>query len=182
MTSRKNPKAQSKRQDIRKKFKVKDQGPRTKNLEHSTLTLGENTMAVMEFLELSEQIKEDPRGFVFFPWQGQAGVTEPRDVLRTFHLVSIAPGEVRGNHLHPGAQEYLFTFQGEGVLVWEEKEGEVRERRLSGHRILVRIPPGVAHALRNPGPEILLLLAWRERIGIAAEEPETVPRLITATG
>lgn len=137
-------------------------------------------MAVVEFLELFEEIKEDPRGFVFFPWQGQAGVQKPQDVLRTFHLVSVAPGEVRGNHLHPGHQEYLFTFGGEGILTWEEKEGEVRERRLSGHRTLVRIPPGVAHALRNPGPEIIFLLAWREKAGSGALEPESVPRLITA--
>ena len=48
-------------------------------------------MAVVEFLELFEEIKEDPRGFVFFPWQGQAGVQRPQDVLWTFHLVSVAP-------------------------------------------------------------------------------------------
>jgi dTDP-4-dehydrorhamnose 3,5-epimerase-like enzyme len=139
-------------------------------------------MAVVEFLELFEEIKEDPRGFVFFPWQGRTEVQEPRDVLRTFHLVSIASGEVRGNHLHPGHQEYLFTFGGEGILAWEEKKGEVRERRLSGHRTLMRIPPGIAHALRNPGPEMLFLLAWRERIGNASEEPESIPRIITTTG
>ncbi len=139
-------------------------------------------MAVIELLELSEEIKEDPRGFVFFPWQGRAEVQDPPDVLRTFHLVSIAPGEVRGNHLHPGHQEYLFTFGGEGILIWEEKEGEVRERRLSGHRTLVRILPGVAHALRNPGPEMLFLLAWREKAGSAPAEPESMPRLITSAG
>jgi oxalate decarboxylase/phosphoglucose isomerase-like protein (cupin superfamily) len=131
-------------------------------------------MAVVEFLELFEEIKEDPRGFVFFPWQGQAGVQKPQDVLWTFHLVSVAPGEVRGNHLHPGHREYLFTFQGTGVLIWEEPPGEVRERLLSGHRTLVRIPPGVAHALRNPGPEMLFLLAWREKVGPESAEPETI--------
>jgi quercetin dioxygenase-like cupin family protein len=135
-------------------------------------------MAGVEFIDLSGKIKEDPRGFAFFPWQ--EGVEDPRDLLRTFHLISIAPGQVRGNHLHPGYREYLLTFQGTGVLTWEEAPGKVRERRLSGNRTLVRIPPGIAHALGNPGPEILYLLAWRERVG-DANEPETVPHPLTST-
>lgn len=135
-------------------------------------------MSGVEFVDLSEEIKEDPRGFVFFPWQ-EGGVKEPQDLPRTFHLISIAPGQVRGNHLHPGHREYLFSFQGTGVLIWEEPPGEVRERLLTGHRTLVRIPPGIAHALRNPGPEILLLVAWRERSGSGPKEPETVPHPLT---
>lgn len=138
-------------------------------------------MAGVEFLELTTEIKEDPRGFVFFPGQefpGQEGGQGSQDLLRTFHLVSITPGQVRGNHLHPGHREYLLTFQGTGVLSWKEPTGEVRERQLSGHRTLVRIPPGIPHVLRNPGPEILYLLAWRERAGNGSEEPESVPYLL----
>jgi dTDP-4-dehydrorhamnose 3,5-epimerase-like enzyme len=135
-------------------------------------------MAEVEFLDISGEIREDPRGFVFFPWQ--AGAQEPRDLLRTFHLISIAPGQVRGNHLHPGHREYLLTFHGTGVLTWETPAGEVREQRLSGNRTLVRIPPGLAHALKNPGPEILYLLAWREKTGSCSEEPETIPHPLTA--
>lgn len=134
-------------------------------------------MAGVEFLDLSGEIKEDPRGFVFFPWQ--EGVKEPRELLRTFHLISIAPGQVRGNHLHHGHREYLLTFHGVGVLIWEEAPGEIRERRLTGNRTLVHIPPGVAHALRNPGPEILYLLAWRERAGSGSGEPETISHSLT---
>jgi len=136
-------------------------------------------MSQVEFLDIAGEIHEDPRGFVFFPWQ-QEGAQEPQDVLRTFHLVSIAPGQVRGNHLHPGHREYLFTFHGAGALLWEAPAGEMRERRLTGRRTLVAIPPGVAHALRNPGPEILYLLAWRQRMEGSSAEPETVRRTLTA--
>jgi mannose-6-phosphate isomerase-like protein (cupin superfamily) len=132
-------------------------------------------MTGVELIDLSDKIKEDPRGFVYFPWQ--EGVKDPQDLLRTFHLVSIAPGEVRGNHLHPGHFEYLLTFQGAGIMIWEEQPGKIQERRLEGHRTLVRIPPGIAHALRNPGPEILLLLAWREK-ALESTEPETLPHPI----
>jgi mannose-6-phosphate isomerase-like protein (cupin superfamily) len=47
---------------------------------------------------------------------------------------------------------------------------------VSGRRLLIRIPPGVAHALRNPGPEPLYLLAWREGKTDATED--TVPYML----
>lgn len=131
-------------------------------------------MAEVEFLDISGKIQEGPRGFSLLPWQ--EGVQEPQDLLRTFHLVSIAPGQVRGNHLHPGHRECLFPFHGAAVLIWETQSGRVQERLISGHRTLVRIPPGIAHALKNPGPEILYALAWREGSGNGPEGPETLPR------
>ncbi len=134
-------------------------------------------MADVEFLDLSAEIREDPRGFSLFLWQDR--LSKPQDLLRTFHLISIVPGQVRGNHLHPGHREYLFAFHGAGVLIWEGEPGKVQERLITGNRTLIIIPPGIAHALRNPGPEILYLLAWRERIGDAPEEPETLTHPLT---
>jgi dTDP-4-dehydrorhamnose 3,5-epimerase-like enzyme len=138
---------------------------------------GENAVSQVEFLDISGEIHEDPRGFVFFPWQ--EGGQDSQDSLRTFHLISIAPGQVRGNHLHPGHREYLYTFHGAGVLLWADSAGAVQERLLTGRRTLVRIPPGLAHALRNPGPEILYLLAWRERLAGSPAEPETLRHPLT---
>ncbi|MFH1596263.1 MAG: cupin domain-containing protein [Pseudomonadota bacterium] len=132
-------------------------------------------MATVEFIDLRGEIKEDARGISFFPWQGR--LQEPGEVLRTFHLTSINPGQTRGNHLHPGFTEWLYVFHHPGVLIWEAA-GKVEERLLAGGRTLVRIPPGIAHALKNPGPEILYLLAWREPTGAGATEPETVPRAL----
>ena len=131
-------------------------------------------MADVEFIDLTGDIHEDPRGLSFFPWPGQ--VPNPQDILTTFHLVSIAPGQVRGNHLHPGHIEWLYLFHGPGELIWEATTGEVKEQRVSGNRTLVRVPPGVAHAVCNPGPEVLYLLAWREAAGSGPAAPETLPR------
>lgn len=117
-------------------------------------------MAAVEFIDLTTEIQEDPKGISFFPWRGR--VPEPQDLLKTFHLVSIRPGQVRGNHLHPGFEEWLYPFPGPSLLFWEEAPGVIREQELYGGRLLVRIPPGVAHALKNPGPEMLYLLAWRQ--------------------
>lgn len=135
-------------------------------------------MSAVEFLDIAGETHEDPRGFSFFPWQ--QGVQEPQEALRTLHLISIAPGQTRGNHLHPGHREFLYAFHGAGVLLWEEPPGQVQERLLTGRRTLVRIPPGIAHALRNPGPGVLYLLAWRERVAGSPAAPESVSHPLTA--
>jgi quercetin dioxygenase-like cupin family protein len=135
-------------------------------------------MAAPEFIDLSGEILEDRRGLSFFPWRGR--LEQPQDLPRSFHLVSIRPGQTRGNHLHPGHEEWLYPFHGLGIIIWPAAPGTVREQVVSGNRTLIRIPPGVAHALRNPGPEMLYLLAWRERAGDGPEEPETLTHPLTS--
>jgi oxalate decarboxylase/phosphoglucose isomerase-like protein (cupin superfamily) len=132
-------------------------------------------MAEVQFIDLSGEIKADARGMSFFPWQGR--LQESQVLLATFHLISIRPGQTRGNHLHPGHAEWLYPFHGAGVITWEAASRQVRERVVQGDRTLIYIPPGLAHALTNSGPEILYLLAWRKTVGTAtATTPETVPR------
>jgi oxalate decarboxylase/phosphoglucose isomerase-like protein (cupin superfamily) len=132
-------------------------------------------MAEVQFIDISREIHSDARGMSFFPWQGR--LHEPGDLLKTFHLISISPGHTRGNHLHPSHTEWLYPFHGNGVLIWETDPGQVNERLISGDRTLIQVPPGIPHALTNPGPEILYLLAWREEVKAVAA-PETVPHQI----
>ncbi len=132
-------------------------------------------MAEVEFIDISSSMHGDLRGFGFFPWQ--AGVADPGEALRTCHLFSILPGHTRGNHYHPGHTEWLFTFHGAGVFAWIAA-ADIRERLVSGDATLIRIPPGIAHALTNPGPEVLYLLAWRQPASEGAAEPESVPRKV----
>ncbi len=117
-------------------------------------------MEKVEFIDLSADLHEDERGFSFYPLKGR--VEDPANIPDIFHLVSIAPGQVRGNHLHPSRWEWLYLIHGSGTFKWEPRPGETRERKVSGHRLLIRIPAGVAHALYNPGPEPIYLMAWRE--------------------
>jgi oxalate decarboxylase/phosphoglucose isomerase-like protein (cupin superfamily) len=132
-------------------------------------------MADVEFSAVSGKLPRDERGFAFFPWPGE--VRDPGEILPTCHLVSIQPGHTRGNHYHPGHEEWLFAFHGDGIITWEAA-GEIREQRVSGEGTLIRIPPGIAHAVTNPGPEVLYLLAWRQAAGEGPGEPETVARLV----
>ena len=132
-------------------------------------------MAEVRFIDLSGEIKADARGMSFFPWQGR--LKAPGEVLSTFHLISTRPDESRGHHLHPGHAEWLYPFHGRGVFTWEAAPGQVQERVISGDRTLIHIPPGLPHALTNPGPEILYLLAWREKdgAGVGPADPDTIP-------
>jgi oxalate decarboxylase/phosphoglucose isomerase-like protein (cupin superfamily) len=131
-------------------------------------------MEAVQFIDLSREIREDSRGFSFYPLRGR--VQEAAKIAGDFHLVTIAPGQVRGNHLHPGRWEWLYPFHGTGYFMWEPHPGDLRERLVSGSRLLIRIPPGIAHALRNPGPGPLYVLAWREGEGDSGED--TVPYLL----
>lgn len=128
-------------------------------------------METVEFIDLTAELREDDRGFSFYPLKGR--VEDPAQLAEAFHLVSITPGQARGNHLHPNRREWLYLIHGSGLFRWEPQPGETREREVSGHRLLIRIPPGVAHALHNPGPEPIYLLAWREGAPETAED--TVP-------
>lgn len=128
-------------------------------------------MANVEFIDLAAEIQEDERGFSFYPLKGR--VQDPANLPDIFHLVCIAPGQVRGNHLHPSRWEWLYLVHGTGSFRWEANPGEIREREVSGPRLLIRIPAGVAHALSNPGPESIYLLAWRE--GDLEGTEDTVP-------
>lgn len=133
-------------------------------------------MTAVEFIDLTEEIFTDPRGLSFFPFKNR--VHRPESLIEAFHLVSIAPGQVRGNHVHPGHVEWLYPFHGAGDFIWQEPGGARQERRLAGDRMAVRVAPGVAHALSNPGPEVIYLLAWREPAGEAGGQPETIPQAV----
>ena len=65
-------------------------------------------MTEVQFIDLSGEIKADARGMSFFPWQGR--LQAPGDLLSTFHLISIRPGQSRGHHLHPGHAEYALPL------------------------------------------------------------------------
>jgi oxalate decarboxylase/phosphoglucose isomerase-like protein (cupin superfamily) len=130
-------------------------------------------MTEVQFIDLSGEIKTDARGMSFFPWQG--GLPAAGDLLASFHLISIRPGQSRGHHLHPGHTELIHPFHGAAVFIWEPAPGQVRERAISGDRTLIHIPPGLAHAVTNPGPEILYLLAWRQTAGLGSADPDTIP-------
>ena len=101
----------------------------------------------------------------------------PEDLSHRFEALASQPGaQVRHIELaRVGLSEPSRTFHGRAVFIWEAAPGQVRERVISGDTTLIHIPPGLAHAVTNPGPELLYLLAWREGSGPGPGEPETIP-------
>lgn len=93
----------------------------------------------------------DARGWGLRPLQA-LGVGA--DAARECHAVSLRPGAVRGNHLHPRGTEWMLLFGGPVELAWREPdEDEVRLRRFDGRPVLVEIPPGTPHAVRSLAAE-----------------------------
>ena len=84
------------------------------------------------------------------------------------HLVSMEPGAVRGNHYHQTLKEWLFAFGGQYSFHW--KAGGNISRRLipADKMVVIEIPPGITHTIRNESKETMYLLAYqdggRERI------------------
>ena len=89
----------------------------------------------------------DPRGWGLRPLAALGrGVGDAREC----HVVSLRPGAVRGNHLHPRGTEWMLLFGGPVELAWREPgEAEVHRRRFDGRPVLVEIPAGIAHAVRG---------------------------------
>ena len=128
-----------------------------------------------QFFDLGDKIRRDERGLAYFPFREAAATPEGPTILESFHLVSILPGQVRGNHQHPHKREWLYVFNGEGNFVWQDDQGQKHQQRLADDRTMVIIPPGMPHALSNEGSQVLYLLAWRVPERPEVTEPDTVP-------
>lgn len=97
------------------------------------------------------------------------------DALGDLHVVSLVPGAVRGNHLHPGVTEWMLLFGAPVTLAWLPPGAEPASLRLElGEPVLVEIPAGVGHALRGEGPGETFLVSWAD----GAPTTERTPPLL----
>jgi uncharacterized RmlC-like cupin family protein len=134
--------------------------------------------ADIHFLDLGDSLRQDERGFVYFPFQNLPDSLPQAEMCTSCHLISILPGQLRGQHQHPDKTEWLYVFHGQGQLFWRIRDDHLQQRLLSGNRTLVVISPGIPHTLRNDGPHPLYLLAWRAALEPGREAPDTVPELL----
>ena len=73
--------------------------------------------------------------------------------VKNIHVVTVAPGEARGNHYHPEQTESL--CMGPGMALFTIEDGELKRYRFhDAQRVIVKIPPGVPHAIVNEGDRI----------------------------
>jgi dTDP-4-dehydrorhamnose 3,5-epimerase-like enzyme len=94
------------------------------------------------------------------------------------HLASTKPGAVRGNHYHLRRREAIVVLPGCGwSLHWDGGEASsAQSRQFNGtSAILVTVPPGSSHAVRNDGESTLWLIAFSSE---TYDPAETVARKV----
>ena len=95
--------------------------------------------------------RDDGRGAAFFLDAATIAWLGP---LAELHVVAIAPGKVRGNHMHRERREILFVhYDGDVEVAWRIPGAtEANTKRFAGRgAFIARIEPGTLHALRNSG-------------------------------
>ena len=100
----------------------------------------------------------DPRGALYEPVAAGA-IAGTRNV----HVVLTEPGFVRGNHRHVVGTE-IAVLTGPAQVRLKE-DGVVRDVEVpAGETWRFTIPPGVAHAYRNPGPGTMVLIGFNSEL------------------
>jgi dTDP-4-dehydrorhamnose 3,5-epimerase-like enzyme len=103
----------------------------------------------------------DARGWVVDPL-ACAGL--PAGGAHNIHVVSLEPAQVRGNHYHLRQTEWLLFLAGPLTLALADPAGEPRRMiPITRFPALVRLPPGVAHAVRNEGRRRAFILCFSDR-------------------
>jgi len=96
----------------------------------------------------------DPRGSVFEPLNDTELAAQ-----RNVHVVLTGPNEVRGNHWHRRATETTSVVGPCRVRLKED--GRIRDVDVPpGETWRFVIPPGVAHAYRNTGDALMVLVSF----------------------
>ena len=92
------------------------------------------------------------------------------------YLTTAAVGAVKGNHFHRRKTEWFCVLQGAAeICLSDPSTGASGRIPLDGRRPgVVRIPPMVAHAVRNTGTETLMLLAYISE-AFDPRDPDTYP-------
>ena len=104
------------------------------------------------------KIHRDARGALFEPLTDLELLSQ-----KNVHVVLTQPNEVRGNHVHRTAVETTSVVG--PCLVRLKEEGAIRDIEVPAGDILrLTIPPGVAHAFRNTGESMMVLISFSTRL------------------
>lgn len=126
----------------------------------------------MQVIELGEGVWGDARGWGLDPYR-TSGIVPGGNV--SCHVVSMNPGAVRGNHLHPDALEWMIVF-GAPCTVAGRLPGEPPvELRVSGDDpVMLRFEAGEVHAVRGEGPGVTFLVAFNDQPSPVTERVEPI--------
>lgn len=99
----------------------------------------------------------DKRGWNVHPFD-EAGLA--KGALSNLHVVSMAPGTTRGNHLHKRQTEQILPVGGPCLFkAADPRTGERHEEVFDAERpVHVRVAPGIAHVFKNISDHVVYLV------------------------
>ncbi|MBF0498184.1 MAG: cupin domain-containing protein [Deltaproteobacteria bacterium] len=128
-------------------------------------------MSTIEVIDINECRYHDERGWALFPAQCTPLEFMAEADPRTIHFVCNLPNMVRGNHYHSLATEWLYFLNGTGLFYWQiEGDQTVSTMDIPGPGKVIKIPPGIRHALRNTGAEAMYFTAIKSRVPDGMED------------
>lgn len=134
-------------------------------------------MPSIKIISLSENYRSETRGWSFAPFTDPELIRQINIDWTAFHTVSMEPGTIRGNHVHPNVTEWLLFCGGPILLAWQDPDSDTIEKiRIEDNYTYAIIPPGIKHAIKNLGDDILYLVAFRSPA--PSEAPEVLPSKI----
>jgi len=117
-----------------------------------------NTSHTARAIVQSVKTHRDVRGSVFEPLN-DAELAAQKNV----HVVLTQPNEVRGNHVHRNAVE--ITSVAGPCLIRLKEDGQIRDLDVPAGEIWrLTIPPGVVHAFRNTGEQVMVLVSFSTQV------------------
>ena len=127
-------------------------------------------ISTIQFVELPD--KGDARGYSFtVPLEALEYVGRAADV----HLASTEPGKIRGNHFHIKGRAAIVVLPGpKWSCHWDQgMDTQPQQRTFEGREaVLILVPPGASHAVRNDGENSLWLASISSETYDAADREE----------
>ena len=106
------------------------------------------------------ELHSDKRGFVLEPFFEAFNQFSPKNV----HLAESKPGVVRANHKHLFTREWMYLFGGNATFYYRDKDGNIQHKELSSpNDIVIEIPPGQSHAIKNTGDDTSYLIVMADK-------------------
>ena len=97
------------------------------------------------------------------------------------HVMTVKPGEVRGNHYHAGKREILIVmYRDRWSLCWDAGPSTVAQRRAmeGSGAAMVKVEPLASHAIVNDGKLDLVVMALCSET-YDPSAPDSFPRVVT---
>lgn len=122
---------------------------------------------MIKICDLKDFLKNEERGFGvdifgFF--------LNNKEKFKDIHFVSIKPKSIRGNHLHKSSKEWIFLWEGKFLFCF--KEGKVKREEIIEVKnpIIILIPEGVPHCLKNIDKKELYILSFGSKFPMDFEK------------